>query len=54
MTRDAEQVRHHVAAVVVSHDGEFWLPRTLAALAAQTRPVDAAAGVDTGSQDASR
>lgn len=41
----------HVTAVVVSHDGGSYLPRTLAALADQTRPADAAIGVDTGSRD---
>ncbi|MEO5993995.1 MAG: glycosyltransferase family 2 protein [Arthrobacter sp.] len=42
-----------VTAVVVSHDGGDFLPRTLAALAAQTRPADACIGVDTGSRDQS-
>ncbi|UVJ40701.1 glycosyltransferase [Arthrobacter sp. CJ23] len=36
---------------MVSHDGGSYLPRTLAALADQTRPADAAIGVDTGSGD---
>ena len=36
---------------MVSHDGGAFLPRTLAALAAQTRPADAVIGVDTGSRD---
>ncbi|WP_445154970.1 glycosyltransferase family 2 protein [Arthrobacter sp. Hor0625] len=36
---------------MVAHDGGDFLPRTLAALAAQTRPADAAIGVDTGSRD---
>nr|WP_307005846.1 glycosyltransferase family 2 protein [Sinomonas atrocyanea] len=40
-----------VTAVVVAHDGGPYLPATLAGLAAQTRPVDAAIGVDTGSRD---
>ncbi|WP_354242868.1 glycosyltransferase family 2 protein [Arthrobacter sp. UYEF20] len=40
-----------VTAVVVSHDGGDFLPRTLAALAGQTRPADAVIGVDTGSRD---
>ncbi|HKU30777.1 MAG TPA: glycosyltransferase family 2 protein [Arthrobacter sp.] len=43
----------HVTAVVVSHDGGNYLPRTLAALLDQTRPVDAAIGIDTGSRDRS-
>ncbi|HJV99285.1 MAG TPA: glycosyltransferase family 2 protein [Arthrobacter sp.] len=41
----------HVTAVVVSHNGSAYLPRTLAALADQTRPVDSVIGVDTGSRD---
>lgn len=36
---------------MVSHDGGDFLPRTLAALAAQTRPADSCIGVDTGSRD---
>jgi len=36
---------------VVAHNGSAYLPRTLSALAAQTRPVDRAIGVDTGSGD---
>jgi GT2 family glycosyltransferase len=39
--------------VVVSHDGEVWLPAVLTTLAAQTRLPDTAVGVDTGSRDAS-
>lgn len=42
---------HHVTALVVAHDGAEWLPRTLAALRAQSRPVQAAVGVDSGSLD---
>lgn len=45
--------QHHVTAVVVSHDGDVWLPSVLTTLAAQTRPPDAAVGIDTGSVDAS-
>jgi GT2 family glycosyltransferase len=44
---------HHVTAVVVSHDGEVWLPAVLTTLAVQTRLPDSAVGVDTGSIDAS-
>ena len=44
---------HHVTAVVVSHEGEVWLPAVLTTLAAQTRLPDTAVGVDTGSTDAS-
>lgn len=36
---------------MVAHNGDDYLPRTLAALADQTRPVDAFIGVDTGSRD---
>ncbi|PTT58754.1 glycosyltransferase family 2 protein [Arthrobacter sp. HMWF013] len=43
----------HVTAVVVSHNGSAYLPRTLAALADQTRPADSFIGVDTGSRDGS-
>ncbi len=45
--------RPRVTAVLVSHDGARWLPRTLAALAAQTRPADTVIAVDTGSDDGS-
>lgn len=40
-----------VTAVVVSHDGSAYLPRTLAALQGQTRPADRLIGVDAGSSD---
>ncbi|MFP5335165.1 MAG: glycosyltransferase family 2 protein [Actinomycetes bacterium] len=40
-----------VTAVVVAHNGERWLPRVLAALAAQSRLPDAVVGVDTSSDD---
>ncbi|MGZ4609474.1 MAG: glycosyltransferase family 2 protein, partial [Actinomycetes bacterium] len=43
-----------VTAVLVAHDGSTWLPRTLAALAAQTREPDCVVAVDTGSADDSR
>ncbi|PNI07816.1 glycosyl transferase [Arthrobacter sp. AFG7.2] len=36
---------------MVAHNGSAYLPRTLAALAGQTRPADYAIGVDTGSRD---
>ncbi len=44
-----------VAVLLVSHDGERWLPTVLAALAAQSRleQVDRVVGVDTGSRDRS-
>lgn len=44
---------HHVTAVVVSHDGSVWLPAVLTTLSQQSRPIDAAVGVDTGSVDQS-
>jgi len=45
--------RHAVTVVLVSHDGARWLPETLAALAAQTRPPQRVVAVDTGSADSS-
>lgn len=39
---------------MVAHNGSAYLPRTLAALADQTRPADKMVGVDTGSADDSR
>ncbi|NUT70740.1 glycosyltransferase [Pseudarthrobacter sp. C4D7] len=36
---------------MVAHNGSAYLPRTLSALAAQTRPADRAVGVDAGSSD---
>ncbi len=42
-----------VVAVLVSHDGAAFLPRTLAALAALDPAPDAVVAVDTGSEDAS-
>ncbi|CEA07476.1 Glycosyl transferase family 2 [Arthrobacter saudimassiliensis] len=38
---------------MVAHNGAQYLPRTLDALAGQSRPVDFCIGVDTGSDDAS-
>jgi len=38
---------------VVAHNGAEYLPETLSALAAQTRPADFCIGVDAGSADAS-
>ena len=40
-----------ITAVLVAHDGAPWLPRALAALAAQTRLPDRVLAVDTGSRD---
>ncbi len=39
---------------MVAHNGSAYLPRTLAALADQTRAADAVIGVDTGSRDTSK
>ena len=43
----------HVTAVLVAHDGARWLPRTLAALGALSRPPDHLVAVDTASLDTS-
>ncbi|WP_171041288.1 glycosyltransferase family 2 protein [Sinomonas susongensis] len=43
----------HVTAVVVAQDGAGYLPRTLAAIAAQTRPADVLIGADAASRDGS-
>jgi GT2 family glycosyltransferase len=40
-----------VTVLLVSHDGARWLPPVLEGLEAQTRPVDRAIAVDTGSRD---
>jgi GT2 family glycosyltransferase len=44
---------HLVTAVLVSHDGQRWLPETLAALHAQSRAPERVVAVDTGSTDGS-
>ncbi|PQZ98549.1 hypothetical protein CQ019_17085 [Arthrobacter sp. MYb229] len=44
----------HVTAIVAAHDGADFLPRTLAALRNQSRPIERYLGVDASSQDASR
>src|SRR6476646_7448776 len=44
---------HLVTAVLVSHDGQRWLPETLAALHAQSRAPERVVAVDTGSTDES-
>ncbi|MBL1065855.1 glycosyltransferase [Streptomyces sp. 7-21] len=43
--------QHVVTAVLVSHDGERWLPEVLAGLLGQTRPVQDVIAADTGSAD---
>lgn len=40
-----------VTAILVSHDGQTWLPEAIAAISAQTRRVDRIIAVDTGSID---
>ncbi|WP_051549116.1 glycosyltransferase family 2 protein [Nocardioides sp. URHA0032] len=42
-----------VTALLVSHDGSRWLPAVIDGLTAQTTPVDAVLGIDTGSKDES-
>jgi GT2 family glycosyltransferase len=44
----------HVLVVLVAHDGATWLPRTLAALEAQSYPDLDVVAVDNGSTDGSR
>lgn len=43
-----------VLAILVTHDGRAWLPRTLAALEAQTHPSLEVVAVDNASSDGSR
>ncbi|MBR8741331.1 glycosyltransferase family 2 protein [Nocardiopsis sp. MG754419] len=50
---DLDSARHVVTAVIVSHDGARWLPETLSALRAQSRPVQRVVAADTGSTDGS-
>lgn len=45
--------QHVVTAVLVSHDGERWLPDVLAGLLGQDRPVQDVVAADTGSADSS-
>ncbi|MGK5530176.1 glycosyltransferase [Streptomyces sp. URMC 129] len=45
--------RHVVTAVLVSHDGERWLPDVLTGLLGQDRPVQDVIAADTGSADSS-
>src|SRR3954464_13823042 len=49
--RSAAGDRPTVAAVVVAHSGERWLPGLRAAVAAQTRPPDLVVAADTGGDD---
>ncbi|MBW1595689.1 glycosyltransferase family 2 protein [Streptomyces sp. JJ38] len=45
--------QHVVTAVLVSHDGERWLPDALAGVTGQTRPPQDVIAADTGSADGS-
>ncbi|WP_432052805.1 glycosyltransferase [Streptomyces xiamenensis] len=45
--------QHVVTAVLVSHDGERWLPEVLTGLLGQDRPVQDVIAADTGSADSS-
>lgn len=51
---DLQDGRHEVTAVLVTHDGERWLPRVLPALHAQTRPWQRLVVADTASADGTR
>ncbi|CAM3635436.1 glycosyltransferase [Nocardiopsis rhodophaea] len=46
-----DPARHIVTAVIVTHDGDRWLPETLESVREQSRPVQRVVGVDTGSRD---
>ncbi|MFD6953601.1 glycosyl transferase family 2 [Nocardiopsis sp. TSRI0078] len=50
---DQDFARHVVTAVIVSHEGARWLPETMEALRAQSRPVQRVVAADTGSTDGS-
>jgi GT2 family glycosyltransferase len=54
MSIPAALSHHHVTAVLVTHDGDRWLPAVLPAVAAQLRPPDRLVAVDTGSIDGTR
>ncbi|MFM1789048.1 MAG: hypothetical protein RLZZ12_397 [Actinomycetota bacterium] len=43
--------RHHVTAILVSHDGATWLPEVVASLTKQRHEIDQIIAVDTGSID---
>jgi GT2 family glycosyltransferase len=53
MAAQASLDRHRVSAIIVTHDGQTWLPETVAALTSQTRALDIIIAVDTDSQDKS-
>ena len=46
--------RHDVTVVLVTHDGERWLPQVLPAATGQTRPADRLVVADTGSTEIGR
>ncbi|HIY40023.1 MAG TPA: glycosyltransferase family 2 protein, partial [Candidatus Nocardiopsis merdipullorum] len=48
---DQDFDHHVVTAVIVSHDGARWLPKTLSALRGQTCPLQRVVAADTGSTD---
>ena len=48
---DQDFDHHVVTAVIVSHDGARWLPKTLSALREQTCPLQRVVAADTGSTD---
>jgi GT2 family glycosyltransferase len=50
---ESVRAREDVSVVLVSHDGERWLPTVLEGLAAQLAPITHCVAVDTGSKDAS-
>ena len=54
MAEKAALGRHRVSAIIVSHDGQAWLPETVAALTSQTRPLDYIVAVDTASKDSTQ
>ena len=47
------RARHHVTAILISHDGATWLPEVVASLAKQRHEIDQLIAVDTGSKDES-
>lgn len=51
MAAQASLDRHRVSAIIVTHDGQTWLPETVAALTSQTRAIDSIVAVDTDSHD---
>ncbi|HEY6795239.1 MAG TPA: glycosyltransferase, partial [Kineosporiaceae bacterium] len=53
MTQAPQVPTVHITAVLVARDGAAFLPRAVAALAAQTRPPDAVLAVDVASGDGS-